>query len=459
MGLRRRRNIVSRLTVLGLTLVCFASLLPGTSHGTTFVVRPDGTGDFPTIQNAINAAVDGDVIELADGTFLGDGNRDLSYLGKAITVRSQGGATNCIIDPEGAPNLEHNGFRFTSNEGAASVLEGVTITHGNFAGGGLTVLSSPLIRDCVITANGAGGYHFDGFGGGIQVGGGTARFIGCTISSNTALQGGSGHTRGGGVYVYGGSPTFTSCAIEGNGASGAYSRGGGVDIESNASATFIDCVIRSNVAITGCGIYTESASAAFTGCGITDNTGGLYCTGGGAYCAAGTAEFNTCIFVNNQVMNNGGGILCEDGSAVVVSCTFYGNGAEGGGGGIGLLGSGSATIANTIMANNGYGGPVVCYGGGAATLSCCDLFGNSGGDWVGCIEGQLGVSGNISLDPLFCDAASRDFHLDANSPCRPHSPENPDCDLVGALPVNCGSTPVRVTSWGRIRTDFRGGAH
>ena len=35
---------------------------------TTYIVRPDGTGDFPTIQTAIDAAIDGDIIELTDGT-------------------------------------------------------------------------------------------------------------------------------------------------------------------------------------------------------------------------------------------------------------------------------------------------------------------------------------------------------------------------------------------------------
>jgi hypothetical protein len=38
-----------------------------------YAVRPDGIGDFPTIQAAINAAHDGDVIVLAEGTFSSPG--------------------------------------------------------------------------------------------------------------------------------------------------------------------------------------------------------------------------------------------------------------------------------------------------------------------------------------------------------------------------------------------------
>lgn len=44
-----------------------------------YVVSPDGTGAFPTIQEAIDAIPQGSVIELTDGIFTGDGNRDLDF--------------------------------------------------------------------------------------------------------------------------------------------------------------------------------------------------------------------------------------------------------------------------------------------------------------------------------------------------------------------------------------------
>ena len=53
------------------------------------------------------------------------------------------------------------------------------------------------------------------------------------------------------------------------------------------------------------------------------------------------------------------------------------------------------------------------------------------------IAGQLGVSGNICADPLFCNASGGDFYLQGNSPCRGHSPESPDCERIGAWPVGC----------------------
>jgi hypothetical protein len=37
---------------------------------TTYLVTPDGTGDYPTIQLAVDAVVDGDIIELTPRTFI-----------------------------------------------------------------------------------------------------------------------------------------------------------------------------------------------------------------------------------------------------------------------------------------------------------------------------------------------------------------------------------------------------
>ena len=62
--------------ILVIVLVC-----AGTSQATTYFVAPDGSGDYPTIAAAISACVNGDIISLGDGTFEGDGNRDLTFMG------------------------------------------------------------------------------------------------------------------------------------------------------------------------------------------------------------------------------------------------------------------------------------------------------------------------------------------------------------------------------------------
>lgn len=98
-------------------------------QGATYLIEADGSGAFPTIQAAIDAALPGDVIELADGVFKGTGNRDLNFNGKAITIRSRSGNPFLsIIDGEGVyPTVVHRGFDFKTAEGPGSVVRNITI--------------------------------------------------------------------------------------------------------------------------------------------------------------------------------------------------------------------------------------------------------------------------------------------------------------------------------------------
>ena len=85
-------------------------------------------------------------------------------------------------------------------------------------------------------------------------------------------------------------------------------------------------------------------------------------------------------------------------------------------------------------------------------LSCCDVYGNVGGDWVGCIASQAGVQGNVALDPLFCNRLEEDLRLCSGSPCEPG--QSSGCGLIGALGVGCsacGATAVEASTWGRIK--------
>jgi hypothetical protein len=110
-------------------------ILAGPAAGDIYLVNPDGSGDYPMIQVAINLVQHGDIIELGDGVFCGDMNRDLDFHGKAITVRSRSGnPEDCIIDCEGGAGAQHRAFDFNSGEGSGSIVEGITITNGYMAG-------------------------------------------------------------------------------------------------------------------------------------------------------------------------------------------------------------------------------------------------------------------------------------------------------------------------------------
>ena len=88
------------------------------ASATTYLVKPDGTGDFPTIQAAIDASQPGGEVLLSDGTFTGDGNRDLHF-GKSLTLRSQSGKPSaCTIDCQGSSTDFHRGICFAVTEHA-----------------------------------------------------------------------------------------------------------------------------------------------------------------------------------------------------------------------------------------------------------------------------------------------------------------------------------------------------
>jgi hypothetical protein len=119
-----------------------------------YLVRPDGSGDYPTIQEAIDAAEDGDVILLDDGTFIGPGNKQIDYLGKAITVRSLfGDPRDCIIDCQG----DGRAFRLINYEGPESILRDITARNGSYGNGGAMYCSgaSPTVIGCIFEGNSA----------------------------------------------------------------------------------------------------------------------------------------------------------------------------------------------------------------------------------------------------------------------------------------------------------------
>lgn len=339
--------------------------------GSVFTIRPDGSGDYGTIQPAIDAALNGDVIELTDGTFVGDGNRDLDTHGKNLTIRSRSGHPEaCVIDCGGGPST-HRAITYHSGEGAGSVLQGLTFTNGYAASGnkGGAVLcsngSSPTIRSCVFLENVAS----DALGG-----------------------------DGGGLACVASSPSVVDCRFEGNAASLPQGDGGAV--------------------------YLSGSSAAFSG----------------------------CVFIDNAAYR-GGGIAIDGASHPVISnCTFHGcSAAADGGGGLWLASGSTVVVTNSILGYSDTGGAVLCDAGpGAATLSCCDVIGNAGGDWTGCLAGQGGLSGNFSSDPLYCDAAAGNLGLTEASPCAPEN--NPQCGLVGALAVGCGTIHVRADGTGDYPT-------
>jgi hypothetical protein len=150
---------------------------------------------YPTIQSAIDDANDYDIVIVADGTYTGTGNRDIDFLGKIITVRSENGPDTCIVDCNGSPGEYHRGFNFTDSETRQTLLEGFTIKNGyQQDGGGIYCEnSSPTISSCIIIDNIAKGVtNYKGLGGGIFCSNAEPKIIRCVVTSNEAYYLGSG---------------------------------------------------------------------------------------------------------------------------------------------------------------------------------------------------------------------------------------------------------------------------
>ncbi|MFQ6043234.1 MAG: hypothetical protein ACE5PV_20475, partial [Candidatus Poribacteria bacterium] len=120
-------SIVSRYGLLTIfTLLALLSFVMIDANAATLRVP----SDYDTIQAAIDDASDGDEIVVADGIYTGSGNKNIDLLGKAITVRSENGPENCIIDCEN----NGRGFFVHRGEGLDSVVKGFSIVNGSTAG-------------------------------------------------------------------------------------------------------------------------------------------------------------------------------------------------------------------------------------------------------------------------------------------------------------------------------------
>ena len=142
--------------------------------------------DHPTLQGAISAARDGDLIRVSPGTYF----ERISFEGKAITVASTDGPAVTILDAGGSGTL----VRFDRAEGPGSVLQGFTLQNAfESFGAAVTMLgSSPKILGNVFQDN-----HQSAGGFGAGIGGMT--WTGGTFISRGASAGGIVPRAGSGV--------------------------------------------------------------------------------------------------------------------------------------------------------------------------------------------------------------------------------------------------------------------
>ncbi len=354
-------------------------------------------GDHATVQDGLDASLDGDVLCVEPGSYA----ENLDFGGALVHLVAVAGTRLTLLDGAGVGSV----VVFDDGEGPEAIVQGFTLTHGSATqGGGVRIISaSPTLRDLVVEANVTMDPYGEGMGGGIYLSDSLAILERVTVSNNESLGPNGGD--GGGVYMVSSSPQLDDVIVVGNIAheSGSGGQGGGLYV-SGSAPSLRHVVVEANAAVMGGGIYVSSASPLLTNVVIAENT--VYEDSGGI----------------------GGGLYVVGSDPTLINATVIGNQASGGAGGDGAGGAlfvsagASPTLINVAMTHNdssGQAGGIHCDGCGLA-FEYGDLWGNLP-DQVYPDPAPIGIGGNQSVDPLYLDAlavalADWDLHLGAASP-------------------------------------------
>jgi subtilisin family serine protease len=339
-------------------------------------------GEYATIQEAVNHSWPGSVVLVADGIYTGQGNRDIDFQGKTVSVKSENGPSNCIIDCQSSSTDRHCGFYFHNGETLEAIVDGLTIKNGygyygrvwgdwmTTTGGICCIEASPTITNCIITNNqGTGGI------------GCYKRYAACQPHINSCII---SENQSHGVECICSNPEINNCVFTNNKSYGAL-------YCSESSPIVRNCLFYDN----------------FSGWGITGGGGAVFCIG--FYGPEGTTgwpsnpSFFNCTFTGNSAKFNGGGIFLYRNSHVTATdCIFWGN---------------SAPTGHEI-----YLGPVYPYC--SMTVHYCDIQSSGGGVYIAPHCTWNYGSGNINADPRFIEGPKGGYYLSqiaagqaVNSPC------------------------------------------
>lgn len=277
---------------------------------TTAELHVCATCVYTSVQTAVDAAVSGNVIKVAAGTYTGvadrSGQTQMVYLDKSLTIRGGYTVTDWVTsDPAANPTILNAGnpgriFTIVYNNGYITpTIEALEMTGGSATyGGGVYVSSAnPTLRNNWIHDNLA-----MELGGGIYMNDSSATLSGNRITSNEASFSG-GFIAGGGIYMTASSPTLVNNVLALNHAT---TTGGGLYIYSMSGSSSPDLIHNT----------------------VTDNTSG---DGSGIYITSGGS---TVDMTNNIVAGHTWGIIVRSGSTVVFNNELLYNANNVGGDGV-----------------------------------------------------------------------------------------------------------------------------
>lgn len=348
-------------------------------------------GTYATIQAGIDAASNGDTVNVAAGSYTGPGNTDINTGGKAILVKGAIDSTSC------------GKFIFNSEEDTTTVIKGFNI--GNYfgpSGSHISIVSSsPKIEYC----NFMYGNSFEG--GAIVIAGGSPIIRHCSFTFCVANKGGA-------ICILGGSLTLEQSFFH--------------ECRAQDTSTF-----QGNYPGQGGAIYSSYSELTISHCSFNQNKAGSgmqNAHGGAIYSEHSTAIIDTSVFAYNEAYRGFGGAVYSTLSSSIefTNITFLDNWAIGAGNSFYQNGASSAGFTACLCWNNMGSDIYSCDVLSDIQFTCCN-FDSAAWNTAGCIADWQDTLGNMSVEPHYCSVIN--LSHDPDSPCLP---DNNDCGVrVGAI--------------------------
>ncbi len=289
-------------------MLTLLALLPLTAHGAELHVPVD----YNTIQDAVDASVDGDVVVTDSGAYEG------AVIDKAITLRG---------DDQGDTELKGAGAR-----AVVTIIEGATLEDllidGEGSSVGVEVAIPPLAasRDVLLR--------------------------------RVRVKDGKGASTAGGMIVADGDVVVESCTFEGNEAEPTLpaNTGAGAILHLGGSLVIADSVFQANQGYNGGAIASDGLfttldllvrNSRFCDNSAENQDGAIY--------SADAVTVSNTVFHGNDASD--GGSVWVDGDGTLIDNTFLGNRADNGPGAGYQHVSGDALVVNNLFVDNapGYG--------------------------------------------------------------------------------------------------------